>query len=252
MIAADGMTTLLESGTVTPTTATASYHLRSTLMNGGRYQWRVRAGLNGFFGPWSVWATFRYGGETVFSAADGTYFKVEVIATGLEAPSGLSFAPDGRLFATERPGRIRIIENAVLLAKPALTLSDVFAQAEAGALDITLHPQFNDNHYVYLVYTASYPERDPVIRLVRYRELENTLSERIVLFEAAIGAVTHDGARVRFGPDGKLYMTLGDANNTSLPQDLAAFNGKIIRLNADGTVPSDNPFASPIFFVWTS
>ena len=247
VVGADGMATLLESGTVPPTTATTSYHLRSTLVSGRRYRWRVRAGLNGFYGPWSVWATFRYGGETVFTAADGTYFKVEVIAAGLEAPSGLSFAPDGRLFVTERPGRIRIIENAVLLAKPALILSDVLPQSEAGALDITLHPQFNENRYVYLVYTASSPERDPVIRLVRYRELENTLAERIVLFEAAVGAVIHDGARVRFGPDGKLYMTLGDSNNTSFAQDLAAFNGKIFRLNADGTVPSDNPFASPIF-----
>ena len=156
-----------------------------------------------------------------------------MVATGLDAPWGLAFAPDGRLFVTERPGRVRIIENGVLLPEPALTLTDVNAQTEAGALGLAVHPQFEQNRYVYLVYTAERPGQSPVTRLVRYRELANTLGEGVVLFDRPLGARTHDGARVRFGPDGKLYVTMGDVRDASLPQALAAFNGKIFRLNSE-------------------
>ena len=246
-IAADGATTRVEAGTVPPSTGRAIYPIRSGLRDGG-YRWRVRAELEGFVGPWSAWATFILDSVRVeiFTAADGTRFRVDVVATGLEVPWAMAFAPDGRLFVTERPGRVRIIENGVLLPEPALTLTDVYAQVEAGALGLAVHPQFALNRYVYLVYTAERPGQSPVNRLVRYRELANTLREGVVLFDGPLGAPTHDGARVRFGPDGKLYVTMGDVRDVSLPQDLAAFNGKILRLNENGTTPSDNPFGSPV------
>ena len=247
-IAADGMTTLVEAGTVPPGTDRAIYPIRSALREGGSYRWRVRAELEGFVGPWSAWATFVFDSvrAEIFTAADGTRFRVDVVATGLEVSWGLALAPDGRLFVTDRPGRVRIIENGVLLPELALTLTDVYAQIEAGALGLAVHPQFEQNRYVYLVYTAERPGQSPVNRLVRYRELANTLGEGVVLFDRPLGARTHDGARVRFGPDGKLYVTMGDVRDASLSQDLAAFNGKIFRLNEDGTTPSDNPFGSPV------
>lgn len=183
----------------------------------------------------------------VFTAVDGTRFRAEVVVEGLQVPWSLAFAPNGRLFVTERPGRVRIVDEGRLLPTPALNLTDVFAQDEAGLMGMALHPAFGVNRYVYLVYTASVPGGPPVNRLVRYRELNGTLVERIVLLDDVRGSNLHDGSRLRFGPDGRLYMTMGDALNPSLAQDVASDNGKILRLNDDGTTPSGNRFFSPVY-----
>jgi glucose/arabinose dehydrogenase len=187
--------------------------------------------------------------QDVFTAADGTRFAVETFLTGLEVPWSLAFAPDGRIFITERPGRIRVVERGQLLPQPALTLQDVFARTgdEAGALGLALHPNFAQNRLVYLAYTARLSNGSPVNRLVRYRELNNTLAEAAVLLDNIPGANIHDGARVRFGPDRLLYLTTGDAAVATLSQDLASLAGKIIRLNDDGTTPAGNPFRSPLY-----
>ena len=94
---------------------------------------------------------------TTLTARDGTAFGVQVIATGLEIPWSLAFAPDGRLFITERPGRVRIFANGQLQAEPALVLTDVFTSGESGILGLALHPDFATNHFVYLTYTATGP-----------------------------------------------------------------------------------------------
>lgn len=183
-----------------------------------------------------------------FTAADGTRFAVQVLITGLDVPWSLAFAPDGRLFVTERPGRVRIVQDSRLLTTPALTLTDVAATGEAGLLGLALHPAFASNHFVYLAYTARTAGGGMVNRVVRYREVNNTLGEPMVLLDNIPAANIHDGARVRFGPDGKLYVTMGDAANASVAQDLASLNGKIYRLNDDGGLPGDNPFpSSPVY-----
>lgn len=182
----------------------------------------------------------------VYTAADGTRFLVETYARNLEVPWGLAFAPDGRVFVTERPGRVRVIESNQLLSTPALTLTDVNNAGEGGLLGIAVHPAFATNRFVYLVYTANAGGR-VVNRLVRYREANNTLAERAVLFDDMPGAAIHNGSRVKFGPEGLLYLTMGDAAVQSLAQDLSAYAGKIFRLNEDGTTPAGNPFSSPIF-----
>lgn len=183
----------------------------------------------------------------VFTAADGTRFGVEVIASNLEIPWSLAFAPDGRLFFTERPGRVRIMSGGAVLAEPALVLDDVFAQGEAGVLGLTLHPDFQQNRLIYLVYTARHPTRRAVNRVVRYREVNNRLGEPAVLLDDMAGNTIHDGARIKFGPDSKLYVTMGDANTAPIAQDLASPNGKILRMNEDGTMPADNPFPSLVY-----
>jgi glucose/arabinose dehydrogenase len=183
----------------------------------------------------------------VFVTADGVRFTVSVVARNLEVPWSLAFAPDGRLFVSERPGRVRIVRDGMLVPEPALTLSDVNAENEGGLLGLTLDPGFATNGWLYLVYTARRSGDTPVNRLVRYREVNGTLAEAAVLFDDIPAAGIHNGSRVRFGPDGRLYMTMGDANEASVAQDLAAVNGRIFRLNADGTTPRDNPRASPTY-----
>ncbi len=182
-----------------------------------------------------------------FTAADGTRFAVQVMFGGLEVPWSLAFSPDGRLFFTERAGRVRVVRNGAVLPAPALVISDISASGESGALGLALHPGFATNHFVYLAYTASLPGGGTVNRVVRYRELNDTLAEPVVILDGLAAASIHDGCRLRFGPDGKLYVTMGDAANAGIAQDLAALNGKILRLNDDGTVPPDNPLSSPVY-----
>ena len=182
-----------------------------------------------------------------FTAADGTRFGVRVMFTGLEVPWSLAFTPDDRLFFTERAGRVRIVRNGTLLPTPALTIGDISASGESGALGLTVHPGFATNHFVYLAYTANVPGGGTVNRVVRYRELNDTLGEAVVILDNLAAASIHDGCRVRFGPDGKLYVTMGDAANAPVAQDLASFNGKILRINDDGSVPADNPYGSPVY-----
>lgn len=185
-------------------------------------------------------------GDT-FVAADGTRFLVETFARNLEVPWALAFAPDGRVFVTERPGRVRIIQNRQLLPTPALTLDDVSATAESGLLGIALHPHFSSNHLVFIVYTANVGGGRTANRLARYREVNNTLAERAIVVDDIPAAPIHDGSRLKFGPDRLLYMTMGDAAVQSLAQDLASYAGKILRFNDDGTSARGNPFGSPVY-----
>ena len=181
-----------------------------------------------------------------FTAADGTRFGVQTLATGLQIPWSLAFAPDGRLFITERPGRVRVYRDGQLLAEPALTLTDVFTTGESGILGLALHPGFAANRHVYLTYTAIGP-RGPVGRLMRYREVDNRLAEGVVLLDDVPAASIHNGSRVKFGPDGRLYVTFGDVAVPSEAQDVASLNGKILRLNEDGTSAPGNRFGSPVY-----
>ena len=183
---------------------------------------------------------------STFTTQDGVRVQVTTVASNLEVPWAMAFAPDGRLFVTERPGRVRILDLAASTSEVALTLDDVFRQGEAGLLGLALAPDFAATRHVFLSYTAVVGN-SAVNRIVRYREVGGRLGERAVLLDNIPAATIHDGGRLRFGPDGLLYATAGDAANSSLAQDPASLAGKLLRLERDGTTPRANPFGSPVF-----
>ena len=185
---------------------------------------------------------------TIYRTSDGFGFRVEVVAQQLEIPWALAFAPDGRIFVTERPGRLRLIENGQLKSDPVATIPEVLHIGEGGLMSVALDPGFTDTHFLYLSYTARGSSGAIVNRVVRYREDHGTLTERTVILDNIPGAQFHNGCRVIFGLDGKLYITTGDATERDLAQQMDSLAGKILRLNPDGTIPADNPFpSSPVY-----
>jgi len=171
--------------------------------------------------------------------------KVETVAENLDIPWSIVWDPDGTIFFTERNGNVRIIQDGIVSEKPILSL-DV-GGFEGGLLGIALDPNYSENHYIYLFYTYNnfFSTENKV---VRYVESNLTLSEDKVLIDKIPGGPNHDGGRIQFGPDGKLYITTGDAGNAGLAQDKNSVAGKILRINSDGSIPEDNPFSgSPIY-----
>jgi glucose/arabinose dehydrogenase len=182
----------------------------------------------------------RGAGEVENSPQSQTSFKVETVVGNLEVPWSIVWAPDGRMIFTERPGRVRVFQNGKLQSQPLFVVPDVESRGEAGLMSVALHPQFASNRWIYLSY--AYSADGLQVRVVRFRETPNGFSERKVIIENIPAASAHAGCRLRFGPDGKLYITTGDATDRNLAQQLNSVAGKILRLNDDGTIPSDNPF----------
>lgn len=183
----------------------------------------------------------RGAGEVESSPQSGIRFKVEKVAGGLEVPWSIVWAPDGRMIFTERPGRVRVIQNGNLRPQPLFVVPDVEKSGESGLMSVALHPQFSSNRFLYLSYAYS-SGRAISVRVVRYKEAPEGLADRKVIIENIPAAQFHAGCRIRFGSDGKLYITTGDATNRQLAQKLDSLAGKTLRLNDDGTVPQDNPF----------
>lgn len=174
-------------------------------------------------------------------------FKTEIIAQNLDVPWELIFVPDGRIFFTERKGLIRIIENGKLKDEPLAEIN-VLNIGEGGLLGLAPDPEFSDNHYVYAYYTYRGPLGQILNRVIRLTERNGKAGDQFVVIDNIPGGGNHDGGRIKFGPDGKLYITTGDAGSSDFAQDRSSLAGKILRINPDGSIPNDNPIEkSPVF-----
>lgn len=177
-------------------------------------------------------------------------YTPEVVANNLETPWAIDFAPDGRIFFTERnSGRVRVVVNGNLKSTPVITLGSPFyymPKSEGGLLGLALDPNFSTNHYIYIYHSYKTSDNKVANRVVRLKENNNIATVDKVLITNLPGAVYHNGGRLKIGPDNKLYF--GDGNYGNKDDTLTYLGGKMFRLNLDGTIPSDNPFGdSPIY-----
>lgn len=161
------------------------------------------------------------------------------LAENLEVPWAMDFLPNGTMIFTERVGRVNLLENNTVKTVGTINVNQV---TESGLLGIAVDPNYTQNKYIYLYYTHD----GGVNRISRF-VLNGNLSNEQVLLDNIPGGSIHNGGRLKFGPDGKLYATTGEGGNPNLAQDINSTGGKILRLNPDGTVPSDNPFGNYIY-----
>lgn len=172
---------------------------------------------------------------------------VTVIAENLDTPWALDFLPDNNILVTERPGTVRLVDSNGLQETPVATLNSVREISEGGLLGIAIHPNFSINNYVYLYYTYAGDENQTRNRVVRMIYQDNKLDNEEIIVDAIPGAPNHNGGRIKFGPDGFLYITTGDAQNPSLAQDTESLAGKILRVTDSGTPAPENPFDNAVY-----
>jgi glucose/arabinose dehydrogenase len=168
--------------------------------------------------------------------------KVEVVTANLEVPWAMAFLEDGVIVFTERTGTVKMLSGDSVYEVGRL---EVASRGEAGLLGIAADSEYASNNYVYIYYTY-WKDRDMINRISRF-VLKDTLKDETILLDNSPGAIYHDGGRVAFGPDGKLYAGTGDARKPSRAQDTNSLSGKILRMNKDGSIPRDNPFGNYVY-----
>src|SRR4029453_8754089 len=179
----------------------------------------------------------------VSAATVRTGFAETQVASGLLSPTAMAFAPDGRLFVCQKGGQLRVIKDDVLLATPFVSLP-VGSSGERGLIGVAFDPGFASNHFVYVHYTATTPTiHNRVSRFTANGDVAVAMSELAILdLDPLSSANNHNGGAIHFGIDGKLYVAVGDNANGANSTVLTNLLGKMLRLNADGTIPTNNPF----------
>jgi glucose/arabinose dehydrogenase len=178
---------------------------------------------------------------------DGTLVDMKPVQQNLDTPWEILWGPDNYIWITERYGRVSRINPETGELTALITIDEVHEESESGLLGMALHPDFLEQPYVYLVY--NYFEENIRERVVRYYFNGSNLVNPEILLDNIQGAQNHDGSRILVGPDDKLYLSFGDAGTKSRSQDLSSLNGKILRMNLDGSIPDDNPFDDS--YVWS-
>src|SRR5437764_4281670 len=170
-------------------------------------------------------------------------FTESLVAGGLHQPSAMAFAPDGRLFVLEQTGAVRVVKNGSLLPTPFLTLT-VDSSGERGLLGIAFDPNFTADHFLYLYHTVpGSPAHNRISRFTAAGDSAVPGSEVVIAdLDPLSTATNHNGGGMHFGPDGKLYVGVGENANGANAQTLTNRLGKMLRLNPDGSIPTDNPF----------
>jgi glucose/arabinose dehydrogenase len=171
--------------------------------------------------------------------------RAETVASNLEHPWGMAFLPDGRMLVTERPGRLRVVTASGRISAPLTGVPTVFAQGQGGLLDVALDPHFADNQLVYLSFAEPGGGENAGTAVARGKFTESGLQGTSVIYrqQPKVGGGNHFGSRLVFGRDGTLFITQGDRFGfREQAQDLKSLLGKIVRINADGSIPRDNPF----------
>lgn len=196
-------------------------------------------------------ATVTISNNTTATPTSGpTDLEATIIAENLDTPWEIAFLPNNDMLFTERPGRVRLIEESGRLQyEPVLVLRNVIESGEGGLLGIAIHPNFYNPvfSYVYLYYTYFNNRLDVLNRVSRFTFKKNRLTNEQVLLDNIPGSTNHNGGRLKFGPDGYLYITTGDAENPSQAQDVNSLAGKILRITTEGDIPADNPFGNAVY-----
>lgn len=179
--------------------------------------------------------------------ANQTNKGIRTIAQNLDVPWAIDIAVDNRIFFTEKPGRLGMIHaNGTLASEPIVNIhtEDI---GEAGLMGLALHPNFTQNHlmYVYHTYAKNGGLYNKVLMLT---EKNNKIVNSKIILDGVPASDSNNGGRIKFGPDGKLYVSTGDSETPELAQNTKSLAGKLLRLNDDGTIPDDNPIPeSPVY-----
>jgi len=166
-------------------------------------------------------------------------YDVIKVADGLQVPRAMVFTNPDRILVTERAWRIRVIQNNILDPNPLLTIPSISNQSEEWLMSIILDPDYIDNKWIYISYAYSDGET-MYVRVVRFTDQWDSLEDETLIIDQLPAAQRHAGSSLAFGPDGMLYITVGDATQGERAQFIDFYNGKILRIFPDGTIPQDN------------